>query len=110
MILQSIASQIDEIRTRQSRQYSARHPIAKGKHATMLARDFMVVSVPSHELAEYESQTIEEHLAEVTTVTESWVKDGGAYLTVGKDRSKSKIKSKEWVGIDPEPAQSSSSA
>ena len=61
----------------------------------------MVVSVPGHELAEYESQTIEEHLAEVTTVTESWVKDGGAYLPLGKG---DKGKANKWVGIDPEPS------
>lgn len=57
----------------------------------------MVVSVPSHELADYETQTAAEHLEEVASVTESWVESGGAYKSVGKG------KGKEWVGIDPEP-------
>lgn len=59
----------------------------------------MVVSVPSHEMADYETQTIAEHLEEVTSLTESFVKDGGAYQTKGKGKGKT------WVGIDPEPSQ-----
>lgn len=96
IILQSIASQIDEIWTHHLDQDSACQAAVRAeKQATMLARDFMIVSVPSHELAGYETQTITEHLSEVAVTTQSWVEHGGVHVPAGKGE--------EWVGIDPEP-------
>lgn len=55
----------------------------------------MIISVPGHDLADYERETVTEHLTEVTSVTASWEERGGVYVPDGK--------TKRWVGLDPEP-------
>ena len=61
LILQSIARQIDEIWA------------PNGQSATVLARDFMVMQVPGHELSDSEKEVVQAHLNETSEVTASWI-------------------------------------
>lgn len=94
MILQSIASQIDHI-WNEYRSAAGSETMHAQDHATILARDFVIVSVPQHELADHEWQTIGEHLRSVTAATASWEERGGVYVPAEKGT--------RWVGLQPEP-------
>lgn len=50
--------------------------------ATVMARDFMVMQVPSHELEDGEKEVVGGHLKETADVTESWVKQRWADLKI----------------------------
>jgi ribonuclease Z len=70
LILQSIARQIDDIWAED------------GRGATVLARDFMIMQVPSHELNEGEKEVLGGHLKESAGVTASWVEQRWADLKI----------------------------
>jgi ribonuclease Z len=70
LILQSIARQIDNIWAED------------GRGAAVLARDFMIMQVPSHELNEGEKEVVDGHLMETAEVTASWVEQRWADLKI----------------------------
>lgn len=90
LIVQAIASQIDD--TWNEATQTATEEVAR---ATVPARDFMIMSVPSHELSEGEREKIGLHLKEMKEVTARWQRQGGVYVPAGKGS--------RWIGIDPEP-------
>lgn len=55
----------------------------------------MIVSVPAHELVEYETQTIRDYLKQTEEASAEFEKYGGVFANAGKG--------KRWVGIDSEP-------
>jgi ribonuclease Z len=88
LILQSIATQIDEI--------------WNSGHATVLARDFMIVQVPGHEITDGERSIVDAHLKESAEVAKAWQESGGVYVESGRG--------KEWIGLDPEPKNQGASS
>lgn len=65
----------------------------------MLSRDFMIVPLPGHELAQHEYQTVTDFRKQVLEVEHGWERQGGVYVPAsGKGR--------RWIGIDPEPHSS----
>ena len=86
IIVQAIASQVDQIWN--NRQDSPRC-------ATVLARDFMVMQIPAHELNAGEVEIVGDHLRETSEVTAAWQEVGGVYVPGGEGR--------QWIGLDPEP-------
>lgn len=86
IIVQAIASQVDQIWN--GHQDSSRC-------ATVLARDFMVMQIPAHELNAGEVEIVGDHLRETSEVTAAWQEVGGVYVPGGKGR--------QWIGLDPEP-------
>jgi ribonuclease Z len=87
IIVQAIASQVDQI-------WSERQ--ASAPCATVLARDFMVMQVPGHELNAGEVEIVEGHLRETTEVAAAWQEVGGVYIP--------ERRGKRWIGLDPEPS------
>jgi ribonuclease Z len=87
LIVQAIAAQIDKIWN------GSKKGGALG--ATVPARDFMIIQVPSHELGDGEMETIGQHLKETRSVTAGWEERGGVYIPAGRGS--------KWIGIDPEP-------
>lgn len=48
----------------------------------MLARDFMIIQVPSHELSDGEKEVVRDHLKETAEVTSSWIERRWADLKI----------------------------
>nr|ODO02246.1 ribonuclease Z [Cryptococcus depauperatus CBS 7855] len=69
--------------------------IAEGKTGMVVAsRDFMHLSIPSHELSPTEREDIDNHSSLANKVTEEWRTHGGIWI---KDGAMG-----EWVGIRPQ--------
>jgi hypothetical protein len=48
----------------------------------VLARDFMIMQVPGHELSDSEKEVMDGHLKETAEVTTSWVERRGADMKI----------------------------
>jgi hypothetical protein len=48
----------------------------------VLARDFMIMPVPGHELTDAEKEVVGGHLKQTAEITESWIERRGSDLQV----------------------------